>query len=171
MRSPMCVSTQNDQPEVGWGRPARSTGGRRASHDVHRPPAPDLRSCGHPRVKGEMTMTTKWVRVLMSTGATILLLTISAGQRAWAACSTGGQLARLGESPVKCTQLQLTSLDTVLNNRLEFRAVLDLPLATQVLRERKCPTAEEFEAFFAAWKRLPPTGVNYTVKRYCLTEP
>ena len=116
-------------------------------------------------------MTTKWVRVLMSTGATILLLTISTGERAWAACSTGGQLVRLGTSPVKCTELQLTMLDTVLNNRLEFRAVLDLPLATQVLRERKCPTAEEFEAFFAAWKRLPRTGVNYTVERYCLTDP
>ena len=115
-------------------------------------------------------MTTKWVRVLMSTGATVLLLTISTGQRAWAACSTGGQLARLGTSPIKCTERQLTMLDKVLNNRLEFRAVLDLPLATQVLRERKCPTAEEFEAFFAARKRLPGTGVTYTIKRYCLTD-
>jgi len=114
-------------------------------------------------------MTTKWVRDLMSTGAAILLLTIATGDRAWAACSTGGQLARFGASPVKCTARQLTMLDTVLNKRLEFRAVLDLPLATQVLRERKCPTAEEFAAFFAAWNRLPGTGVNYTIKRYCRT--
>jgi hypothetical protein len=107
----------------------------------------------------------------MSTGATILLLTISTGERAWAACSTRGQLARLDASPVKCTERQLTRLDNVLNNRLEFRAVLDLPLATQVLRERKCPSVAEFAAFVAAWNRLPGTGVSYTAKKYCLTDP
>jgi hypothetical protein len=40
-----------------------------------------------------------------------------------------------------------------------------------VLGERKCPTVEEFEAFAAAWNRLPGTGVSYTAKRYCLTKP
>jgi hypothetical protein len=40
-----------------------------------------------------------------------------------------------------------------------------------VLRERKCPSAEEFEAFFAAWKQLPGTGFRYTAKKYCLTQP
>jgi hypothetical protein len=90
---------------------------------------------------------------------------------AWAACSTGGQLIRLDADPVTCSERQLTRLDNILSNRLEFRAVLDLPLATAVLRERRCPTAEEFGAFFEAWKRLPGTGVTYTAKRYCQTRP
>jgi len=101
----------------------------------------------------------------------VTMLTVLTAEGAWGACSTGGQLARLSASPAKCTDRQLTTLDKVLSNRLEFRAVLDLPLATQVLRERKCPTAAEFEDFVAAWNRLPGTGVNYTVKRYCLTKP
>ena len=101
----------------------------------------------------------------------VTILTVLAAEGAWAACSTGGQLIRIDASPAKCTERQLGTLDAMLSHRLQFRAFLDLPLATQVLRERKCPTAEEFEAFFAAWKRLPGTGVNYTVKRYCLTEP
>jgi hypothetical protein len=100
-----------------------------------------------------------------------MLFIVLAGETAWAACSTGGQLARLDASPAKCTEGQLGTLDKVLSDRLQFRAVLDLPLATQVLRERKCPSAEEFEAFFAAWKQLPGTGVRYTAKKYCLTQP
>ena len=82
-----------------------------------------------------------------------------------------GQLTRLDADPSRCSERQLTRLDEALGNRLEFRAVLDLPLATTALRQHKCPTAEEFEAFLAAWKRLPGTGVNYTVKRYCLGTP
>jgi len=101
----------------------------------------------------------------------VTILTVLAAQGAWAACSTGGQLARLDADPVRCSDRQLATLDDILGNRLEFRAVLDLPLATTVLRQRKCPTAEEFEAFMAAWKLLPGTGINYTVKRYCLTKP
>ena len=101
----------------------------------------------------------------------VTILTVLAAEGAWAACSTGGQLIRIDASPAKCTERQLGTLDAMLSQRLQFRAFLDLPLATQVLRERKCPTAEEFEAFFAAWHGLPGTGVNYTVKRYCLTEP
>ena len=101
----------------------------------------------------------------------VTILTVLAAEGAWAACSTGGQLIRIDASPAKCTERQLGTLDAMLSHRLQFRAFLDLPLATQVLRERKCPTAEEFEAFFAAWHGLPGTGVSYTVKRYCLTEP
>jgi hypothetical protein len=120
-------------------------------------------------------MTTNRVRVRMTqTGIRCflaMLLIVLAGEAAWAACSTGGQLARLGTSPAKCTKGQLGALDTVLSNQLQFRAFLDLPLATTVLRERKCPSAAEFEAFFAAWKQLPRTGVRYTAKKYCLTPP
>jgi hypothetical protein len=101
----------------------------------------------------------------------VTMLTVLTAEGAWAACSTGGQLARLDAAPEKCSVRQLARLDEVLGNRLEFRAVLDLPLATRALRERKCPSVEEFEAFYAAWKQLPGTGVNYTVKRYCLTKP
>jgi len=101
----------------------------------------------------------------------VTVLAVLTAEGAWAACSTGGQLARLDADPARCSERQLARLDEVLGNRLEFRAVLDLPLATLVLRQRKCPTAEEFETFVAAWKRLPGTGVNYTVKRYCLTKP
>src|SRR5260370_3046001 len=111
-------------------------------------------------------MTRYHVRRLLVTMLTILI-----AQGAWAACSTGGQLVRLEASPAKCSDQQLLALDETLSNRLEFRAVLDLPLATQVLRKRKCPTAQEFEDFMAAWKRLPGTGVHYTVKRYCQTKP
>ena len=120
-------------------------------------------------------MRTNRVRVLMTQIGIrhflAMLFIVLAGEPAWAACSTGGQLARLGASPAKCTEGQLGTLDTVLSNQLQFRAFLDLPLATTVLRERKCPSAAEFEAFFAAWKQLPRTGVRYTVKRYCLTPP
>jgi hypothetical protein len=101
----------------------------------------------------------------------VAMLTVVTAEGVWAACSTSGQLARLDAAPAKCSVRQLARLDEILSNRLEFRAVLDLSLATTVLRERKCPTVEEFEAFYAAWKRLPGTGVNYTVKRYCLTKP
>jgi len=101
----------------------------------------------------------------------VTMLTVFAAESAWAACSPGGQLAGLHADPAKCSERQLARLDEVLGNRLEFRAVLDLPLATTVLRQRKCPSAEEFEAFVAAWGRLPGTGVDYTVKRYCLTKP
>jgi hypothetical protein len=100
-----------------------------------------------------------------------MILTVLAAEGAWAACSIGGQLSRLDASPVKCTQRQLDRLDKVLSNRLQFREVLDLPLATEVLREGKCPSAEEFKAFFDGWKQLPGTGFNYTVRRYCLTKP
>ena len=101
----------------------------------------------------------------------VTMLTVLTAEGAWAACSTGGQLARLDATPAKCSVRQLARLDEVLSNRLEFRAVLDLPLATTVLRERKCPSVDEFEAFFTAWKRLPRSGLDYTVKRYCLTRP
>jgi len=101
----------------------------------------------------------------------VTMLTVLTAESAWAACSTGGQLIRLGADPVTCSDRQLTRLDKVLSNRLEFRATLDLPLASAVLRERKCPSTEEFDAFFEAWKQLPGTGVTYTVKRYCLTRP
>ena len=87
----------------------------------------------------------------------VTILTVLAAEGAWAACSTGGQLIRIDASPAKCTERQLGTLDAMLSQRLQFRAFLDLPLATQVLRERKCPTAEEFEAFFAAWHGLPGT--------------
>jgi len=111
------------------------------------------------------------MRLSRARGFLITMLTVLAAQGAWAACSTGGQLARLDADPARCSERQLARLDEVLGNRLEFRAVLDLPLATTVLRQRKCPAAEEFEAFVAAWKRLPRTGIDYTVKRYCLTKP
>jgi hypothetical protein len=101
----------------------------------------------------------------------VTLLTVLSAQNVWAACSTRHQLARLDASPGQCSGRQLARLDNVLSNRLQFRAVLDLPLARQVLRERKCPTVEDFETFVAAWNRLPGTGVSYTAKRYCLTEP
>ena len=120
-------------------------------------------------------MTTNRVRVLMTQigirHLLPMLFIVLAAEPAWAACSTRGQLARLDASPARCTEGQLGTLDKVLSNRLQFRAVLDLPLATQVLRERKCPTAAEFEDFVAAWNTLPGTGVKYTVKRYCLTKP
>jgi hypothetical protein len=101
----------------------------------------------------------------------VMMLIVSTAEGAWAACSTGGQLARRDVSPAKCSVRQLARLDQVLSNRLEFRAVVDLSLATTVLRERKCPSIEEFEAFFTAWKRLPRTGVSYTVERYCVSKP
>jgi hypothetical protein len=115
-------------------------------------------------------MTTTRVQALRLIGAAALLCTVMA-DGARAACSTSGQVARLNASPAKCTERQLGTLDEVLSRRLHFRALLDLPLAIQVLRERKCPSAEEFVAFFAAWRELPKTGVAYAVKPYCLTPP
>jgi hypothetical protein len=100
-----------------------------------------------------------------------MILTLLAARGAWAACNIGSQLSRLDASAAKCTQRQLHRLDTILSNRLQFRESLDLPLATKAVRERKCPSADEFEAFIDEWKRLPGTGFNYAVKRYCLTPP
>ena len=103
--------------------------------------------------------------------AVAMMLAVSVAEGAWATCRVGGQLSRLGTSPATCTQWQLDKLDTVLSNRLQFRASLDLPLAVTVLRERKCPSLEELQAFRDAWRRLPGTGFRYTAKRYCLTRP
>jgi hypothetical protein len=81
------------------------------------------------------------------------------------------QLAHLEAAPSKCSQGQLVALESRLSNRLQFRETLDLPLARKVLDERKCPGADEFVAFFDAWKQLPGTGSVYTVKKYCATTP
>jgi hypothetical protein len=48
----------------------------------------------------------------------VTMLTVLTAEGAWAACSTGGQLARLSASPAKCTDRKLTTLDNVLSNRL-----------------------------------------------------
>ena len=101
----------------------------------------------------------------------ILTLSLAAAKVGWATCSVDSQLVNLGDPPIKCSPSQLGRLDRVLSNRLQFRATLDLPLATKVLEERKCPSAEEFQAFFDAWRRLPRTGFTYTAKRYCMTTP
>jgi len=81
------------------------------------------------------------------------------------------QLAHLEAAPSKCSQGQLVALERVLSNRLQFHESLDLPLARKVLDERKCPGADEFVAFFDAWKQLPGTGSVYTVKKFCATTP
>src|SRR5262245_50805340 len=100
-----------------------------------------------------------------------MMVAVTIAEGAWATCRVGGQLSRLATSPARCTQQQLDKLDTLLGNRLEFRASLDLPLAEKVLRERKCPSLEELQAFLDAWRRLPGTGFRYTAKKYCLTLP
>jgi hypothetical protein len=81
------------------------------------------------------------------------------------------QLAHLEAAPSKCSQGQLVALERVLSNRLQFHESLDLPLARKVLDERKCPGADEFVAFFDAWKQLPGTGSVYAVKKFCATTP
>ena len=81
------------------------------------------------------------------------------------------QLAHPEAAPSKCSQGQLVALERTLSNRVQFRESLDLPLARKVLDERKCPSADEFAAFFDAWKQLPGTGSVYTVKKYCATTP
>ena len=99
------------------------------------------------------------------------LLTLALASGAWARCGMARQLAHLEVAPGKCSQEQLVALERVLSYRLQFRESLDLPLARKVLDERKCPGADEFEAFFDAWKQLPGTGSDYTVKKYCATTP
>jgi hypothetical protein len=98
-------------------------------------------------------------------------LTLATAGGAWARCGTERQLAHLETKPIKCSPGQLVALQRVLGNRLQFRESLDLPLAQKVLEERKCPSVEEYQAFFDAWKQLPGTGVVYTAKKYCQTTP
>ena len=99
------------------------------------------------------------------------LLTLASASGAWARCGMERQLAHLEAAPSKCSQEQLVALERVLSDRLQFRESLDLPLARKVLDERKCPGADEFVAFFDAWKQLPGTGSVYTVRKYCATTP
>ena len=99
------------------------------------------------------------------------LLTLALASGASARCGMERQLAHLEAAPSKCSQGQLVALESRLSNRLQFRETLDLPLARKVLDERKCPGADEFVAFFDAWKQLPGTGSVYTVKKYCATTP
>jgi hypothetical protein len=101
---------------------------------------------------------------------TLLLVLATAGV-AGATCNIAQQLSNLQEAPTGCSPSQLGRLEKVPANRLRFSEDLDLPLATRVLQERKCPSAEEFKAFFDAWRELPRTGTTYTVRRYCVTEP
>ena len=98
-------------------------------------------------------------------------LALAPASGAWAGCGMVRQLAHLEAAPGKCSQAQLVALEKVLSNRLQFRESLDLPLARKVLDERKCPSADEFVAFFDAWKQLSGTGSVYTVKKYCATTP
>jgi hypothetical protein len=81
------------------------------------------------------------------------------------------QLAHPEAAPSRCSQGQLAALERVMSYRLQFRESLDLPLARKVLDERKCPSVDEFVAFFDAWKQLPGTGSVYTVRKYCATTP
>jgi hypothetical protein len=101
----------------------------------------------------------------------VAFLTLASATGAWARCGMERQLAHLAVAPSKCSQGQLVALERVLSNRLQFRETLDLPLARKVLDERKCPSADEFVAFFDAWKQLPGTGTVYTVRKYCATTP
>ena len=101
----------------------------------------------------------------------LALLTLAPASGAWARCGMERQLAHPEAAPSRCSQGQLAALERVLSYRLQFRESLDLPLARKVLDERKCPRADEFEAFFDAWKQLPGTGSDYTVKKYCATTP
>ena len=99
------------------------------------------------------------------------LLTLASASGAWARCGMERQLAHPDAAPSKCSQGQLVALERVLSNRLQFHESLDLPLARKVLDERKCPGADEFVAFFDAWRQLPGTGSVYTVRRFCATTP
>src|SRR5262245_11852294 len=128
------------------------------------PPTIDARSASSGDIRGGI-MHSRLRYVL------ILALNLAVARVGWATCSVDSQLTNLGGSPSKCTPSQLDRLERVLNNRLQFRAALDLPLATKVLEERKCPSAGEFQAFFDAWRQLPRTGFTYTAKRYCMTTP
>ena len=101
----------------------------------------------------------------------LALLTLAPASGAWARCGMERQLAHPEAAPSRCSQGQLAALERVLSYRLQFRESLDLPLARKVLDERKCPSADEFVAFFDAWKQLPGTGSVYTVKKYCATTP
>jgi hypothetical protein len=99
------------------------------------------------------------------------LLALAPASGAWARCGMVRQLAHPEAAPSKCSQGQLVALERTLSNRVQFRESLDLPLARKVLDERKCPSADEFAAFFDAWKQLPGTGSVYTVRKYCATTP
>ena len=101
----------------------------------------------------------------------LALLILAPASGAWARCGMLRQLAHPEAAPSKCSQGQLVALERTLSNRVQFRESLDLPLARKVLDERKCPSADEFAAFFDAWKQLPGTGSDYTVKKYCATTP
>jgi hypothetical protein len=103
--------------------------------------------------------------------ALVAFLTLAFASGAWARCGMARQLVHLEAAPSKCSQGQLNALEKVLRYRLQFRESLDLPLAKKVLDERKCPSADEFVAFFDAWRQLPGTGSVYTVKKYCATTP
>lgn len=101
----------------------------------------------------------------------VAFLTLATAGGAGARCGMAHQLAHLDTMPTKCSPGQLVALQRVLSNRLQFRESLDLPLARKVLEERKCPSVEEYQAFFDAWKRLPETGFTYTARKYCQTTP
>jgi hypothetical protein len=101
----------------------------------------------------------------------VAFLTLAPATGAWARCGMVRQLAHPEAAPSKCSQGQLVALERTLSNRVQFRESLDLPLARKVLDERKCPSADEFAAFFDAWKQLPGTGSVYTVRKYCATTP
>ena len=103
--------------------------------------------------------------------ALTMVLTLAAARTALGTCSIQHELSDLDAVPARCSQTQLHRLQNALSNRLGFRASLDLPLARQVLRERKCPSVDEFETFFSARSAWPGTGRTYTVQRYCSTPP
>ena len=108
---------------------------------------------------------------LRSACVPMMLLALATPGISWARCSIERQTSNLEMAATRCTPQQLDALQQVLSNRLQFRLSLDLPLAEKVLEERKCPSAEEFTAFFDAWRQLERPGFTYTVKRYCLAPP
>lgn len=76
--------------------------------------------------------------------ALAMMLTLAAAQAARGTCSIERELSNLDAVPARCNQRQIHRLQDALRNRLGFRESLDLPLAQQVLREHKCPSADEF---------------------------
>src|SRR5262249_51952144 len=88
--------------------PGRGRQGRPALVNARIANGTASRRRNHHRVKGESTMTTNRVRVLMTQIGIrhflAMLFIVLAGETAWAACSTGGQLAPLYASPAKGTR-------------------------------------------------------------------
>src|SRR5262249_9023475 len=120
-------------PSAGMATALTATGGTSRSHRGRRPrgrwrrgdaPTIDARPSPGDIRGGIMHSRLRYV--------VILVLSVAVAKVGWATCSVDSQLTNLAEAPTQCSPSQLGRLERVLNNRLQFRETLDLPLATKI---------------------------------------